>query len=63
MQSENSALEPPVASPCIRRCCLDDSDICVGCKRTLAEICAWSAADNAEKKRILARCEQRKQRQ
>ncbi|EGR4199847.1 DUF1289 domain-containing protein [Vibrio cholerae] len=22
-------------SPCVRHCCLDDKDICIGCVRTL----------------------------
>nr|WP_254619459.1 DUF1289 domain-containing protein [Vibrio metschnikovii] len=26
-------------SPCVRHCCLDDKDICIGCGRTLDEIC------------------------
>ncbi len=31
-------------SPCIRACTLDtDTDICLGCYRTLAEITAWSS--------------------
>ena len=29
-----------VESPCIRHCTLDDADICLGCGRTLDEICA-----------------------
>ncbi len=35
-----------VASPCVRLCCLDNSDICVGCFRSLDEIKAWSQADD-----------------
>lgn len=35
---------PPVASPCISVCRIDDaSGLCVGCLRTLDEIAAWSA--------------------
>ncbi|MBU5841698.1 DUF1289 domain-containing protein, partial [Vibrio cholerae] len=30
-------------------CCLDDKDICIGCGRTLDEICCWSSATNSEK--------------
>ncbi len=36
-------------SPCVRHCCLDDKDICIGCGRTLDEICRWSSATNIEK--------------
>ena len=28
-------------SPCVRKCTLDDDDICVGCFRHIDEICAW----------------------
>jgi len=30
------------ASPCNDVCTLDDDNVCVGCKRTLDEIVAWS---------------------
>lgn len=40
-------------SPCIRQCCLDDADECVGCGRTLEEIKAWHAADAPARARIL----------
>ncbi|HGE6115813.1 TPA: DUF1289 domain-containing protein [Vibrio cholerae] len=40
-------------SPCVRHCCLDDKDICIGCGRTLDEICRWSSATNGEKQEIL----------
>ncbi|HHY0356068.1 TPA: DUF1289 domain-containing protein [Vibrio cholerae] len=40
-------------SPCVRHCCLDDKDICIGCGRTLDEICRWSSATNSEKQEIL----------
>jgi len=40
-------------SPCIRLCALDDNDICIGCYRSIAEICAWGSASEAEKRVIL----------
>ena len=40
------------ASPCIRQCCLDQNDICLGCQRTLSEILAWHGM-NAEQKQAL----------
>ncbi|BCK05120.1 hypothetical protein VCSRO147_3536 [Vibrio cholerae] len=40
-------------SPCVRHCCLDDKDICIGCGRTLDEICRWSSVTNSEKQEIL----------
>ena len=48
-----------VASPCVRLCTLDQHDVCVGCLRTVSEIMRWSAASDAEKRAILARCRER----
>lgn len=49
-----------VESPCVRKCTLDDDDICVGCYRSIDEICAWSGASNAERREILQRVEMRR---
>ncbi|WP_440055146.1 DUF1289 domain-containing protein [Pseudoalteromonas sp. T1lg65] len=49
-----------VESPCIRQCCLDDHDVCVGCYRTLEEILNWSAVPAEIKREILSNCEARK---
>lgn len=44
------------ASPCIGVCQLDGrTQTCVGCGRTIAEIAAWPALDDAERRAILAR--------
>ena len=51
--------ETPVASPCIRNCCLDDDDICLGCHRSVTEIIAWGDAGNVERRAILERAAQR----
>lgn len=32
-------------SPCVRNCCLNDDDICLGCFRSLDEIRNWAGAD------------------
>lgn len=53
--------EMPVASPCVRNCCLDDEDVCLGCHRTVTEIMAWGSAGNAERRVILARAAERVQ--
>jgi len=45
-----------IPSPCVRNCCLDENDICLGCNRSLTEICSWSKATAGEKQDILARC-------
>lgn len=43
----------PIPSPCIRQCCLDDDDMCLGCFRLLSEITGWGAADDATRRHIL----------
>ncbi|HEY9183259.1 MAG TPA: DUF1289 domain-containing protein [Gammaproteobacteria bacterium] len=49
----------PLASPCVRNCCLDDANICMGCGRLLQEIVAWGTACDADKAAILARSRER----
>ena len=41
------------ASPCVRNCCLDDDEVCLGCGRKLDEILAWHAADADAREQIL----------
>lgn len=36
-------------SPCVRRCTLNDDDICIGCGRTLADIAAWGGMSLAQR--------------
>ena len=45
----------PLASPCVRNCCLDDDNVCMGCGRSLDEIVRWGTATDADKAAILAR--------
>ncbi len=57
-------LEPEIKiiqSPCIRNCCLDDEDVCLGCFRTIHEITGWNASSAEEKQAVLERCSLRKQ--
>jgi len=52
----------PTQSPCVRNCCLNGDDVCVGCGRTLEDIRHWTAftpeqrthALKAAKKRVEA---------
>lgn len=48
-------------SPCVRNCCLDEQDICLGCFRSLREICEWSNADDERRQAILASAQDRQQ--
>ena len=50
----------PLQSPCIRNCCLDEQDVCLGCGRTLSEIRAWSSLSETERRQVLTLCEERK---
>ena len=49
-----------VESPCVRNCCLDELNICLGCGRTLDEITGWRASDAYEKARVLELAKQRR---
>ena len=52
-----------ITSPCIKNCCLDTNDICIGCFRQLDEIMLWGKSDtsNEQKQQILANINERKQ--
>ncbi|HET7395155.1 MAG TPA: DUF1289 domain-containing protein [Gammaproteobacteria bacterium] len=42
-------------SPCIRNCCLDEHEICLGCGRSLDEIRDWGSAPDTRRREILDR--------
>jgi predicted Fe-S protein YdhL (DUF1289 family) len=48
-----------IEQPCVRNCCLDQQDVCLGCGRVLSEITGWHQASLDEKQRILQRAQQR----
>ena len=48
-----------VASPCIRHCTLDAQDVCLGCHRSIEEICRWGKASDDERRLIIEAAEQR----
>lgn len=50
-----------IASPCVRNCCLNEDDVCLGCFRSLAEILQWSEADDALRQRFLCNAAQRRE--
>ena len=39
-------------NPCVRNCCLDDKNICMGCGRSLTEILEWHHADYSRQQQI-----------
>ncbi|WP_297529133.1 DUF1289 domain-containing protein [Thiohalobacter sp.] len=53
------APEPAPRSPCVRNCCLDRNDICLGCGRALEEIIEWGGADDVRRRVILAQAARR----
>ena len=55
MSDDANEIPRPVPSPCVRNCCLDHDNVCMGCYRTLTEICAWHEAPDDEKVEILLR--------
>ncbi len=42
-----------ISSPCVRNCCLDEKDICLGCGRSIEEIIRWGDVDDKAKLQIL----------
>jgi predicted Fe-S protein YdhL (DUF1289 family) len=43
-----------IASPCISLCVIDQTTgLCLGCHRTLAEIAAWGALGDDERRAIM----------
>ncbi|TRY30374.1 DUF1289 domain-containing protein [Aliiglaciecola sp. M165] len=56
MQNESTSIE----SPCIRNCCLDQNDMCVGCFRMLDEILIWGQASDDKKQAIITKLALRK---
>lgn len=49
-----------IESPCIRNCCLDENNICLGCFRALDEIVVWTKSDDACRQTILANARMRR---
>jgi uncharacterized protein len=44
-----------IASPCVSICKMDPTNgLCLGCWRTLNEIAAWSALDDARRAEVMA---------
>jgi predicted Fe-S protein YdhL (DUF1289 family) len=44
----------PIKTPCVQVCTVDDeSGLCLGCLRTLAEIGAWSRLTDAAREAVI----------
>ena len=52
-----------VPSPCVKVCVLDEErGYCIGCLRTLDEVCDWVALSNDERSDVLAKLAARRER-
>ncbi|MGR9087212.1 MAG: DUF1289 domain-containing protein [Gammaproteobacteria bacterium] len=51
-----------IPSPCIRQCCLDNDDVCLGCFRLMEEIMNWEQSDETARRAILIRAMERRER-
>lgn len=60
---ENQGQIVSVESPCIRHCCLDENDVCLGCFRTLTEITQWTLVDKKTQQSFLENASVRKAQQ
>jgi hypothetical protein len=53
--------EAPVPSPCISVCTMDKATgLCAGCLRTLDEIAQWSVLNEADKRALWQRLQERR---
>ena len=59
--AEPIKLSQPVASPCVRNCCLNQQDVCLGCFRLLDEITGWRSFSDSQREQVLAECLKRKE--
>ena len=60
-EKRQPAVMSEIESPCVRNCCLDDKDVCLGCFRTLGEILAWGEASDDRKREILVQAAKRRE--
>ena len=59
-QKQPRSKELQLINPCIRNCCLDDSDICLGCFRSLDEILSWRSLTPKQRQGVLVEAEKRR---
>ncbi len=50
----HQANTPTIDAPCVRNCCLDEQDICMGCGRHLSEIQQWHSLSAEQRSELLA---------
>lgn len=52
---------PTVDAPCVRNCCLDEHDVCLGCGRHFDEIRQWHDLSVEQRRELLEVAAQRRQ--
>jgi hypothetical protein len=50
-----------IPSPCIRKCGLDEREICRGCFRSIDEILGWERMNSEARQQTLKNCQQRRE--
>ena len=60
MARKGKKLIRSVERPCIKKCCLNENDVCLGCFRTLDDMRKWHKSSQEEKRKILSLAEIRK---
>lgn len=53
---------PTINRPCIRKCNLDENEICLGCFRTFDDMRSWHRSSLEEKLNMLSLANKRKER-
>ncbi|EWH08709.1 hypothetical protein DS2_16194 [Catenovulum agarivorans DS-2] len=59
MRSIKQESSVQVQSPCVRNCCLDSVDICIGCGRSIDEITGWTQMTAQQKRQTIEVAKQR----
>ena len=49
------ARDGQIPSPCTGVCRLDDDEVCLGCRRSVSEIAAWSRMTDPERRAVIER--------
>lgn len=55
----NKGSQSTITNPCVRHCCLNEQDVCLGCFRSLSEITGWSKLDESQRTAVLGQAKQR----
>ena len=49
-----------IGKPCIKKCCLNEDNVCLGCFRTFDDMLQWNKANIEEKTLMLKKAQKRK---